>query len=85
MASGSSAPYGDIIHVLGRPRCGLCCVEQKSQEEFLNKSFTGLFFKIGFVLFWLSSNICISGSVGTKFSLNSEELWVWLNLLELQL
>ena len=33
MASGSSAPkipatcmaLGDIIHVLGRPRCGLCC------------------------------------------------------------
>ena len=31
MASGSSAPYGDIIHVLGRPRCGLCCVKKKDQ------------------------------------------------------
>ena len=29
MASGSSAPYGDIIHVLGRPRCGLCWDRQK--------------------------------------------------------
>jgi hypothetical protein len=33
MASGSSAPYGDIIHVLGRPRCGLCCVKKKAQDE----------------------------------------------------
>ena len=37
MASGSSAPkipaicmaLGDIIHILGRHRCGLCCVKLK--------------------------------------------------------
>jgi hypothetical protein len=29
---------------------------------------------------WILIN-CTSGSVGTKFSLNSEELWVWLLLL----
>jgi hypothetical protein len=31
MASGSSAPFRCIIHVLGRPRCGLCCVKKRVQ------------------------------------------------------
>jgi hypothetical protein len=33
MASGNSASYGDIIHVLGWPRCGLCCVKKKAQKR----------------------------------------------------
>ena len=43
MASGSSARFGDIIHVLGRPRCGLCCVKKKDQliilKVWVNLSF----------------------------------------------
>ena len=29
LSESFSMALGDIIHVLGRPRCGLCCVERK--------------------------------------------------------
>ena len=50
MASGSSAPYGDIIHVLGGPRCGLYCVKQKSQMNFLTNPIKVKYYQSVFIV-----------------------------------
>ena len=38
MASDSSAPFRCILHVVGTPRCGLCCIKKKSQLKKLISS-----------------------------------------------
>ena len=38
-----SMALGDIIHVLGRPRCGLYCVGESSMKFLTNAIFSGCF------------------------------------------
>ena len=44
MPSGTSAHYGNIIHFIVGPMCGLYCVEQKSQMKDLYRTVSKIYF-----------------------------------------